>query len=229
VQVLVVLAAAEVERARRALDAAGCEVLTAAGPRDAEHVATVRPVDVVVFDPAVADRDLRGRLRARKPALPLVGWLAASSATRTAELFANGADEVLNAGMGDPELAARVIAAAKRGAAPVASAVELESLRIDPALGEASWQDHPLPLTGREREVLLVLAESAGRPIPREVLYRKVWGYAMARGDRTVDVNVKRLRAKLADTTGDGIAIRTQTGIGYRLEVAAPAEAVTTL
>lgn len=214
---------------RSTLEAAAFDVATAAGPRDAEHIATARAVDAVLFDPTVVGEDLRGRLRSRKPGLPLVAWLPKSSAARTAELFASGADEVVNGGMGAPELAARILAAAKRGASTAASAIEVGSLRIDRALGEATWQNRPLPLTAREREVLLVLAEAAGRPIRRDVLYRKVWGYAMARGDRTVDVNVKRLRAKLAAAAGDEIAIRTQTGIGYRLELAASAEVVTPL
>jgi DNA-binding response OmpR family regulator len=229
VHVLVVLDHTEVERVRRAFEAAGFETVAAAGLRDAEHVAIARAVDAVVFDPSIVGEDVRARMRARKPALPLVAWLTASSARRTAELFAAGADEVLNGGMGDTELVARAIAAVRRGAAPAASAVEVGPLRIDPVLGEATWRNQALFLTGREREVLLALAESPGRPIPRDVLYRKVWGYAMARGDRTVDVNVKRLRAKLAAAIGAEIMITTQTGVGYRLEIATPIEAVTPL
>ena len=60
--------------------------------------------------------------------------------------------------------------------------------------------------------------------MPREILYKRVWGYAMARGDRSVDVNVKRLRGKLAKVAGTALEIKTQPGIGYRLELAAERE-----
>ena len=54
------------------------------------------------------------------------------------------------------------------------------------------------------------LATSAGRTVRRDRLNRQVWGYAMARGDRTVDVNGKRLRAKLAGVARGRLEIRTQ-------------------
>lgn len=211
------------DRLRRVLEDAGCEVVLAAGPRDAEHRATAQAIDAVAFEPTLVDDELRLRIRARRPALPLLAWLPVSSAERTAELLAAGVDEVLHPAMGEPELAARTTAAIRRGVAARPPAVELGPLRVDLATGEASWHDRELPLTRRERELLLALAQAPGQALPREALYRRVWGYAMARGDRTVDVNVRRLRAKLAAAAGDAVSIRTQTGIGYRLEVAEPA------
>ena len=79
--------------------------------------------------------------------------------------------------------------------------------------------ERPLSLTARETEVLQVLAAAHPRPVRREVVYRMVWGWAMPRGDRTVDVNVKRLRDKL----------RTHPGVGYALELQGAAEVVTGL
>jgi DNA-binding response OmpR family regulator len=226
VKVLLALEPDSVDRVLRALIDGGCEVSTAAGPRDAEHRASAQLLDAVVFDPHVLDEERRARIRRRGRAIALVAWLTTSSAERTAELLAGGADEAVHAAMGDVEIVARTLAAARRGAGGAPAAIEVGALRIDPILADASWAGRPLPLTAREREVLLALAESAGRSIRREVLYRRVWGYAMARGDRTVDVNVRRLRAKLAEATGDEVRIETQTGVGYRLELAA---AVTTL
>ena len=105
-------------------------------------------------------------------------------------------------------------------------------MRIDDLNGEAEWAGQDLRLTRREREVLHALANAAGSTMRREVLYKRVWGYAMARGDRSVDVNVKRLRAKLAKLTGGALEIKTQPGIGYRLEFVGerkPEDAVTAL
>jgi DNA-binding response OmpR family regulator len=157
------------------------------------------------------------RLRQRHPEQKLLAWLPAASTERTADLLADGADEVVHGGMGTRELAARVVAV-RRDAHP-ALVVELGGLRIDVGHGEATWRERPLPLTPREREVLRVLASEPGRPIRRESLYRQVWGYAMTRGDRTVDVNVKRLRDKLAAAGGGELTIATQPGVGYRLDV----------
>ena len=121
--------------------------------------------------------------------------------------------------MGAQEQAARVAALAERAPRPEA-AVVLGPLRVDPERGEATWYGRRLPLTQRERDVLHALAEVGGATIRREVLYRRVWGYAMARGDRAVDVNVKRLRTKLAAEVGAPVAIETEPGVGYRLVVA---------
>jgi DNA-binding response OmpR family regulator len=115
-------------------------------------------------------------------------------------------------------LLARVAALARR-APREPSAVDLGSLRVDPARGDASWRGRRLQLTPRERAVLYVLAEAVGATVRREVLYRAVWGYAMARGDRTVDVNVKRLRDKLATAVGPPLSIETEPAVGYRLIV----------
>jgi DNA-binding response OmpR family regulator len=93
-------------------------------------------------------------------------------------------------------------------------------LVVDRGRGEATWHGRRLQLTPREREVLHALAQAQGATVRRETLYRLVWGYAMARGDRTVDVNVKRLRDKLAAAVGAPLSIETEPSVGYRLSVA---------
>jgi DNA-binding response OmpR family regulator len=173
---------------------------------------TRRPDAVVVCDGTGF-----GAVRRRYPEQTLLAWLPAPSTERTADLLDEGADEVLHAGMGSREVAARI--AMLNGGRHRALVVEVGQLRIDDTHGEATWRGRPLALTPREREVLRELASAAGRPIRRETLYRQVWGYAMPRGDRTVDVNVKRLRDKLAAEANEELAIVTQPGVGYRLDV----------
>lgn len=158
-------------------------------------------------------------LRRRLDDVPLAVWLPARSSERTAELLEAGIDEVVDGGMGERELAARIAALARRAPAP-AEAVTFGALRVDRGRGEATWHARRLQLTPREREVLHVLTAARGATVRREALYRAVWGYAMARGDRTVDVNVKRLRDKLAAAVGAPLAIETEPGVGYRLSVA---------
>ena len=72
-------------------------------------------------------------------------------------------------------------------------------------------------LTPKEFDLLRALVEAAGRVLSREQLLERVWGYTRG-GDiesRTVDVHVRRLRAKLGDT---GRRIATLKGVGYRFE-----------
>jgi DNA-binding response OmpR family regulator len=75
-----------------------------------------------------------------------------------------------------------------------------------------------LNLTRREFELLELLAEASGRVIEREEIYQRVWGYAMAHGDRSVDVFVRKLRAKLGDGSPGWEYIHTHFGVGYRFE-----------
>jgi DNA-binding response OmpR family regulator len=75
-----------------------------------------------------------------------------------------------------------------------------------------------LDLTRREFELLRLLAEHAGRTLERDDIYRRVWGYEMAHGDRSVDVFVRKLRAKLESRSPHWDYIHTHVGVGYRLE-----------
>ncbi len=75
-----------------------------------------------------------------------------------------------------------------------------------------------LNLTRREFELLQVLAEASGRVIEREEIYQRVWGYAMAHGDRSVDVFVRKLRLKLQNHSHGWSYIHTHFGVGYRFE-----------
>ena len=73
-------------------------------------------------------------------------------------------------------------------------------------------------LTRREFELLQLLAEAHGQVIEREEIYQKVWGYAMAHGDRSVDVFVRKLRQKLQRHSANWTYIHTHFGIGYRFD-----------
>lgn len=202
------------------LEAAGHAARFAGGPGEAELAARGGLVDAAVT--AGEPEPLKRRLGT----VPVAVWLTAASTEAVADAFAAGADEVLHPGMGRRELLERTAALARRTAGAEA-AVEAGPLRVDRERGEATWRGRRLSLTARERDVLHELARAQGAAVRREHLYRAVWGYAMARGDRTVDVNVKRLRGKLAAQVGAPLSIETEPGVGYRLVVAA--DAVTAL
>lgn len=89
-------------------------------------------------------------------------------------------------------------------------------LEVRPADHVALVDGRPLVLTVRELELLTELAHHAERVMTREELYRTVWGRSYRKSDRSVDVYVGRLRAKLERALPGWRFIHTHTGIGYR-------------
>ena len=79
---------------------------------------------------------------------------------------------------------------------------------------QASIEGRPLDLTYMEYELLKFLAQSPGRVFTRETLLSRVWGYEYYGGARTVDVHIRRLRAKLGEEHANLIA--TVRSVGYR-------------
>ncbi|MGH2875127.1 MAG: winged helix-turn-helix domain-containing protein, partial [Solirubrobacteraceae bacterium] len=72
-----------------------------------------------------------------------------------------------------------------------------------------------LELTRREFDVLALLVYAGDEVVERESIYRTVWGYEMARGDRSVDVFVRRLRRKLEHASPGWRYVHTHFGVGY--------------
>lgn len=184
---------------------------------ESELAVRSRTFELVVVDPDVAALDL-GSGDGRRPGLRVVGWLTSPSSARVAALLEAGAEDVLDPTMAHVELVARLQAAVRRTGPVSSRPAVLGGLQVDSRLRSARWHDTALALTPREVEVLQVLVAAGGRPVPRESIYRQVWRWAMPRGDRTVDVNVKRLRGKLA-AAGVPVEIATQPGVGYRVRV----------
>jgi DNA-binding response OmpR family regulator len=89
-------------------------------------------------------------------------------------------------------------------------------LEIRPADHAALVDGRPLVLTVRELQLLSELAHNAERVMTREELYRIVWRRSYRKSDRSVDVYVGRLRAKLGRALPGWRFIHTHTGIGYR-------------
>jgi two-component system response regulator RegX3 len=92
-----------------------------------------------------------------------------------------------------------------------AGEVEIRSDRF-----QAFVSGRSLELTRREFELIELLASGEGRVLEREEIYSRLWGYAMVRGDRSVDVFVRKLRQKLEKASPDWRYIHTHFGIGYR-------------
>ena len=89
-------------------------------------------------------------------------------------------------------------------------------LEVRPADHAAIVDGRPLRLTVREFEVLTELAQNPERVMTREELYARIWKRAYQKSDRSVDVYIGRLRAKLGRAVPGNDYIQTHTGIGYR-------------
>lgn len=105
-----------------------------------------------------------------------------------------------------------------------ASPIQVGELLIDPGRYTALVSGRDLELSRREFTLLRLLAQANGQVLEREAIYRRVWGYEMAHGDRSVDVYVRKLRQKLESASPRCRYIHTHVGIGYRLALE-PAEA----
>jgi DNA-binding response OmpR family regulator len=91
-------------------------------------------------------------------------------------------------------------------------------LEIRPSEYLALAGGRALTLSIRELELLAALGRREGRIVPREELYRTVWGAQMRAADRSVDVYVHKLRAKLATALPEWRFIHTHFGFGYRFQ-----------
>jgi DNA-binding response OmpR family regulator len=129
-------------------------------------------------------------------------------------------DDVLLSTAGPAELEARLrlaiarLAAQKEAADPEAHVIRSGEVTVDDATYTAKLGGRPLDLTFKEFELLKYLAQHPGRVFTRQQLLQEVWGYDYFGGTRTVDVHVRRLRAKLGPENES--LIGTVRNVGYR-------------
>jgi phosphate regulon transcriptional regulator PhoB len=179
--------------------------------------------DLVILDlmlPEVDGLEVCRRLR-RDPstaAVPIIMLTAKSDEVDRIVGLEIGADDYVGKPFSPKELVARVRAVLRRThpdqAIPVLS---VGPITLDAARHAVSLNGQAIVLTPKEFDLLQALLESAGRVLSREYLLNRVWGYARADviESRTVDVHVRRLRAKLGDA---GSRISTIKSVGYRFE-----------
>jgi DNA-binding response OmpR family regulator len=128
-----------------------------------------------------------------------------------------GVDDVILEGSGPAETDARIrLALGRHAALQSSSKIQASGVVIDEASYSAKVHGRPLDLTFKEFELLRFLATHPSRVFTREQLLSEVWGYDYFGGTRTVDVHVRRLRAKLGDLES---LIGTVRNVGYRFNV----------
>ena len=126
-----------------------------------------------------------------------------------------GADDYLRKPFAPEELEARIRALGRRRGGDPTPELVVGTLVLDRSRGAARVGERLLDLRRREWAVLDALATRAGQIVPRETLQSEVFGYDEPVGPNAIEVNITRLRGKLAP---DGPAIRTVRGVGYLLD-----------
>jgi phosphate regulon transcriptional regulator PhoB len=182
-----------------------------------------RPPDLVLLDlmlPGLSGLEVCRRLRAEpaSAAVPIIILTAKADEVDRVLGLELGADDYVVKPFSPKELVARARAVLRRVQAPVeARPLAAGGVVLDPARHAVTLDGRPLALTPREFALLHALMAAAGRVLSREHLLDRVWGYARADEieSRTVDVHVRRLRAKLG---GEGRRIATVKSVGYRFE-----------
>lgn len=128
-----------------------------------------------------------------------------------------GVDDVLLEAAGPAEVDARIrLVIGRQAQEKSSSKIQASGVIIDEASYSAKVHGRPLDLTFKEFELLRFLATHPSRVFTREQLLSEVWGYDYFGGTRTVDVHVRRLRAKLGDLES---LIGTVRNVGYRFNV----------
>ncbi|NYE95321.1 DNA-binding response OmpR family regulator [Psychromicrobium silvestre] len=188
-------------------------------PAEPSALVNAAPAEVILLDARkdlVGARSLTQLLRATGPGAPLIlvlteGGMAAISANWAAD------DIVLNTA-GPAEVEARLrlsLARTQEDPDEVSAEIRAAGVVIDESSYTARVNGAALNLTYKEFELLKYLAQHPGRVFTRAQLLHEVWGYDYYGGTRTVDVHVRRLRAKLGSDHEN--LIGTVRNVGYRL------------
>jgi DNA-binding response OmpR family regulator len=203
------------------LDALGCEYRPLTAPMSVDGLVAMR-LNALVIDLAILGPTGWGYLEqvcARLPGLAVIVCTGPSSVAQRVRGLRLGADAWITKPCHPEELICVIEAAVRRHRRAemptIESAQSFGEVTIRPDLYQAYVNDLSLELTAREFEILQLLSGS-DRVLRREEIYERVWGYAMAHGDRSVDVFVRKLRQKLRTGSPGWSYIHTHFGVGYR-------------
>jgi DNA-binding response OmpR family regulator len=184
-----------------------------------QQLAAMR-VQVLVVNPALTGLEYIEALAKQAPTLAVLAVASQGTVADRVRALRGGADDWIAKPVHPEELIARIQAVIRRrriGEQPEDdNAVSAGELSIRPDRFDAYVGEEPAGLSRKEYELLRQLAAADGRVLEREDIYQRVWGYMMVRGDRSVDVFVRKLRTKLERISPEWRYVHTHFGVGYR-------------
>jgi two-component system response regulator RegX3 len=205
------------------LEREGFEVAVAAtGPAGLEEFAR-SGADLVLLDlmlPGLAGTEVCRTLR-QTSSVPIIMLTARDSEVDKVVGLELGADDYVTKPFSHRELVARIRAVLRRRSEPEAagsSALESGPVRMDVDRHRVTVDGEPVQLPLKEFELLEILLRNAGRVLTRQQLIDRVWGSDYVGDTKTLDVHVKRLRAKLEPEPGSPKYLTTVRGLGYKFE-----------
>lgn len=204
----------------------GFDVISASTGTAALAALREQPFAAVLLDvglPDVDGFDVLRRLRADGHGIPVIMLTARGDEIDRIVGLELGADDYVVKPFSPRELVARLRALLRRTAEAEGLRARLQppvpgsqAIQIDASRRAAQFHGSPLELRPREFDLLALLATHPGQVWTREALLRQIWGTDQHIDARTVDVHVRRLRAKLSAITTDADPIQTEWGVGYR-------------
>ena len=174
---------------------------------------------LVLLDIMLPEQDgisILQQLRAQQETrhLPVIIITAKNTEYDRVEGLDAGADDYISKPFGMMEMVSRVCAVLRRtDTGGNVKVLESGSLRVCPERHEVSVDGREVVLTYKEFQLICFLMENRGLVLTRDALMSKIWGLAAERENRTLDVHIRTLRAKLGSA---GNAIETVRGVGYR-------------
>jgi DNA-binding response OmpR family regulator len=200
----------------------GWEHRVLASPVPADAIVSMRLsaliVDLAVLGPQAWE--WLERLCGSLPELGIVVCTGPSTVAQRVRGLRLGADDWITKPCHPEEVIARTQSVVRRRRPPASRAESKPLLAGEVAIRADRFQafvsSSSLDLTRREFELIELLAAAEGRVLEREEIYSRLWGYTMVRGDRSVDVFVRKLRQKLEKASPQWRYIHTHFGIGYR-------------
>ncbi|MBT3046078.1 MAG: response regulator transcription factor [Candidatus Thiodiazotropha sp.] len=205
----------------------GFEVDSAAeGPAGLQKALSGR-FDMILLDimlPGINGFDICNRIREEDKDQPIIMLTAKTSDEDIVQGLTLGADDYVAKPFSVAQLVLRVQAVLRRSRDSGADQHRIQlgdAVAIDIRNLSGTRQDQPLTFTRREMEIIEYLYHHRERPVPREELLNKVWGYAKNAEieTRTVDIHIAKLRRKIEPNAAEPQFLTTVRGAGYRLLV----------
>jgi DNA-binding response OmpR family regulator len=206
----------------RGLAAHGHQVVSASNGDDGLALALdpLESVELVLLDislPGMDGHEVLRRLRASRPALPVLMLTARDDLQHKVRALDAGADDYLTKPFAFEELLARMRALIRRADQPRASQILAGDLQVDLLSRRARRGDRVIELSSREFALLEYFMRHPHQVLSREQILSAIWDYNFDPGSNVVDVYVRYLRKKL-DDPGQPSVIATVRGAGYRFD-----------